>query len=59
MKVLATESPKTATVKVTGRSARKHYGLQCDTDFIRRRHDVTRRSVALSQQSGFQPGRHG
>lgn len=54
MKALSTTSPKLATIKVTGRAARKHYGMKCHTDFIAKEHDVDRRSVALLMPVGPQ-----
>ena len=43
MKALAGTLPRIARVKVTGRSARKHYGMQCEVDFVPRQHDLKRR----------------
>lgn len=39
MKGLATTSPKFACVNISGRCARKHYGLKIQSDFIKGFHD--------------------
>ena len=43
MRGLATTSPTFASVKISGRCARKHYGLEIHVDFIKGVHDETRR----------------
>ena len=45
MKGLATTSSTFATVKISGRSARKHYGLQSHKKFNAQVHDMSLRSV--------------
>lgn len=47
MKGLASTSPSFATVKISGRSARKHYGLESEKSFEAQLHDVSRKSVTL------------
>ncbi len=54
MKALAIISSWIATVKVIDRFAWKHYDLQCNTDFVNRRHDVKKQSVMLFKQRKFQ-----
>lgn len=43
MKGLASASPASATVKVSARSARKHYGFEIENEFIDSRHDDARK----------------
>lgn len=43
MKGLATTSPTFASVKISGRCARKHYGLRVQEEFIKGVHDEDRR----------------
>ena len=43
MKGLASTSPDFATVKISGRSARKHYGLSSSKPFVHGLHDVSLR----------------
>ena len=43
MKGLATTSPNFASVKISGRCARKHYGLEIQDEFIQGVHDEDRR----------------
>jgi len=50
MKALAITFSWIATVRVTDRFAQKHYDLQCNTDFVNRRHDAQRWSVMLFKQ---------
>ncbi|CAD6568570.1 MAG: hypothetical protein ASARMPRED_001863 [Alectoria sarmentosa] len=46
MKGLATTSPNFASVKISGRCARKHYGLEIQDEFIQGVHDEDRRSFS-------------
>lgn len=39
MKGLASTSPAFATVGISGRSARKHYGINCGTQYLKNEHD--------------------
>ncbi len=50
MKVLAITFSWIATVRVINRFTWKHYDLQCDTDFVNRRHDAKKWSVMLFKQ---------
>ncbi len=50
MKALAITSLWIATVRMINRFARKHYDLQCDTDFVNRCHDARKWSVMLFKQ---------
>jgi len=43
MKGLASTSPTFAKVNISGRSARKHYGLDVNYEFLDFEHDVTRK----------------
>ena len=54
MKALAITSSWIATVRMTDRFARKHYDLQCNTDFVNRCHDAKKWSVMLFKQRKFQ-----
>ena len=47
MKGLAAASSSLAKVNVAGRSARNHYGLNVDTEFIAERHEHGRQSVII------------
>ena len=47
MKGLASTSPSFARVRVSGRSARKYYGISNHTKFVSGEHDCTERSVSL------------
>ena len=57
MKALASTSPKLAIVKVMGRAARKYYGLKCHTEFVTRKHDMDKRSVARLWQRRYKYAR--
>lgn len=46
MKGLAAASSSFAKVHITGRSARKHYGLKVNEKFDKSKHDATRKSVS-------------
>lgn len=43
MKGLASTSPAFATVKISARSARKHYGINCGTKYIEQEHGNARK----------------
>ena len=43
MKGLASAAPACATIKVSARSARKHYGFEIENEFIGSKHDDTRK----------------
>ena len=43
MKGLASASPASATVKVSARSARKHYGFEIEKEFVDIEHDDARK----------------
>ena len=45
MKGLASTDPSFATVRVSGRSARKHYGINASKPFVSGVHDYSHRSV--------------
>ena len=51
MKGLASTSATFASVRISGRSARKHYGLLGAKKFDEALHDSSRRSVTLSSWS--------
>lgn len=48
MKGLATTSPTFASVKISGRCARKHYGLVVSKEFVPGIHDERWRSVSYT-----------
>ena len=48
MKGLASTAPSFATVRVSGRSARKYYGINASKLFIPGVHDHNQRSVTLA-----------
>ncbi len=45
MKGLASTSPSFAKVGISARSARKHYGVRCEKQYIESQHDKSLRSV--------------
>ena len=47
MRGLARTSPTFASVKISGRCARKHYGTSCEGDFIKGLHNDSRRWVSM------------
>ena len=48
MKGLASTTPSFATVRVSGRSARKHYGIGIEVDYDSKEHKASERLVTGS-----------